>query len=158
MDCWSEILLLWLIFGCNILVLASVCLRMHLLKGGKLKVHCLSIIPPTVSPDPAFWLERLIQLEECFEALSHMGKDKSPGWDGLTVEFFLHFWKKMAPSVLTTINQAGLHGQLEFAIKQGLIKLIPKQFDASSLNHWRPISMMPVIYKILAKVVASRLQ
>ncbi|MCO5548396.1 hypothetical protein L7F22_001853 [Adiantum nelumboides] len=38
----------------------------------------------------------------------------------------------------------------------GIISLIPKGGDASSLRQWRPISLMPLVYKIAARMISTR--
>ena len=39
---------------------------------------------------------------------------------------------------------------------KGLIKLIPKHFSYSLMRHWGPITMMRVMDKIVARVVADK--
>ena len=46
---------------------------------------------------------------------------------------------------------------MEKCTLRGLIKPIPKQLSCSLLKHWRPTTMMLVIYKIAAKLVTNRL-
>jgi len=43
-------------------------------------------------------------------------------------------------------------------INKGLITLIPKSGDHSKLGNWRPITLLGSIYKILAKLLARRIQ
>ncbi|MCO5551870.1 hypothetical protein L7F22_005376 [Adiantum nelumboides] len=43
------------------------------------------------------------------------------------------------------------------ALKQGIIKLIPKNTFPKSLAEWRPITMMGILYKIPAKIIAIRI-
>ena len=46
---------------------------------------------------------------------------------------------------------------METILLKGIIKPIPKQVSCSLPKRWRPISMMTIMYKIVAKVVANRL-
>ena len=46
---------------------------------------------------------------------------------------------------------------MELGIKNGLIKPIPKQVACYKLKHWRPITMMPSIYNLMEKMLATRL-
>ena len=110
-----------------------------------------------MAPAVALDLESSISVEECFQALQALGKEKSPGWDGLTVEFFKEFWEDLKSPITKIANDAFLMERLDADIKRGLIKPIPKMVCCSELKHWRPISMMTVAYKILAKVIALRL-
>ena len=36
--------------------------------------------------------EGLVTKYECFEAIKSMKRNKSPGLDGITIEFYEHFW------------------------------------------------------------------
>lgn len=73
-------------------------------------------------------------VDECFDALKHMGKDKAPGWDGLTVEFFISLWDDLKEVVHILVNRAFMENSMERSIKQGLIRLIPKQPTCSALS------------------------
>lgn len=43
--------------------------------------------------------------------------------------------------------------------KQGVINLIPKKDkDTTSLNNWRPISLLNLDYKIATKAIANRMK
>jgi hypothetical protein len=43
-------------------------------------------------------------------------------------------------------------------INKGLITLIPKLGDHAKLRNWRPITLLGSLYKIMAKMLARRLQ
>ena len=64
--------------------------------------------------------------EECWQALKKLGKEKSPGWDGITTEFWLEFWEQLADSCVAMLDSAFTKGRLGASIKKGLIKPIPK--------------------------------
>jgi len=49
-------------------------------------------------------------------------------------------------------------GETSIYINKGVITFIPKSGDHARLNNWRPITLLRSIYKILAKVLAGRLQ
>ena len=49
-------------------------------------------------------------------------------------------------------------GNLHDGVTNGFISFIPKEGDAKDLNHWRPITLLPLIYKIFAKTLQMRLQ
>ena len=51
----------------------------------------LSSVNRSISQFDALFLDRTISADECKLALFHMGLEKSPGWDGITVEFFQEF-------------------------------------------------------------------
>ena len=49
-------------------------------------------------------------------------------------------------------------GTLGCLINRDIIKLIPKEGDKAFLKNWRPIILLNVSYKILAKIMALRLE
>ncbi|MCO5554648.1 hypothetical protein L7F22_008181 [Adiantum nelumboides] len=44
------------------------------------------------------------------------------------------------------------------SMSSGIISLIPKGGDTSTLRQWRPITLMSSIYKILARMITARLR
>ncbi|MCO5573137.1 hypothetical protein L7F22_026902 [Adiantum nelumboides] len=44
------------------------------------------------------------------------------------------------------------------SMSSGIISLIPKGGDASTLRRWRPITLMSSVYKILVRMITSRLR
>ncbi|CAM5134109.1 unnamed protein product [Eretmochelys imbricata] len=56
---------------------------------------------PTVSAGDRDRLELPLTLAELSEALRCMPTDKSPGMDGLTVEFYRAFWDVLGPDLVT---------------------------------------------------------
>lgn len=94
---------------------------------------------------------------ELFFALQKLGNDKTPGLDGLSKEFMLAFWEQLEDLVLNVINYSWQSGNLPLNLKKGIIKLLPKQIFCSKLEHWRPITMLGIVYKILAKAIALRI-
>ena len=72
-------------------------------------------------------LERPLLNEECFLILKQCSKNKTPGTDGLSVEFYLRFWSLLGEEMVQSLNYAYEHGQLYITQKQGIIKVIPKK-------------------------------
>ncbi|CAM2095972.1 unnamed protein product [Caretta caretta] len=56
---------------------------------------------PTVSASDRDWLELPLTLAKFLEALRRMPTNKSPGMDGLTVEFYRVFWDVLGPDLVT---------------------------------------------------------
>ena len=42
-------------------------------------------------------------------------------------------------------------------LKHGIVKLIPKRTLCEHLTDWRPITLKPVIYKLISKMLVHRL-
>ena len=66
-------------------------------------------------------LEGEITLKELSEALKNMKNEKSPGLDGVTVEFFKIFWPDIGVFILRSINYSYRTGDLSVSQKQGII-------------------------------------
>ena len=103
--------------------------------------------------------EGLLTEKECEEAVKDMKNGKTPGSDGLTVEFYKIFWQDLKDAILNSFNQLFQINSLSEIQKQGLITLRPKSSkDLTNLSNWRPISLLNVDYKIMTKTIASRIK
>ena len=99
----------------------------------------------------------LLSLPELSTALGNMAKNKSPGPDGLSVEFYSKFWNLLGPILLEVINAYYADSDLCNSMKTSNTRLVFKKGDQKSLKNWRPISLLNVDYKICSKALSSRL-
>jgi len=99
-----------------------------------------------------------ITLEECLEAVNGMKSNKSPGLDGLTAEFYKQFWPHISSLVYESFLESQTNGELSRSQKQCVFSLLYKKGDPENMENWRPISLLNIDYKILARVLALRLQ
>ena len=114
---------------------------------------------PCISEEDCNLCDDDITEHECLKALDSMKLNKSPGTDGLTVEFYQYFWPYIKDLVLKSILFAFNHNTLSNEQKRGVIRMIPKKGkDLTNLKNWRPITLLNTDYKILAQVLAKRLQ
>ena len=113
---------------------------------------------PRLSDNDASECEEPISLTELTKALKSMNINKSPGIDGLTVEFYREFWEEIQLLVLESLNEGFKQGKLSYLQRKGIITLLFKGGDATELGNWRPITLLNTDYKILATVLANRLQ
>ena len=75
--------------------------------------------------------------------------NKSPGTDGLPIEFYKIFWNDVKNVLLNSINFAYENGHLSISECQGIITLLPKKDkDPLLLKNWRPISFLNTDYKM----------
>ena len=102
--------------------------------------------------------EGLITENECFKAVMSMSNNKSPGCDGLGIEFYKCFWSDVQDLVVESLNEAYTQGELSESQKQGVLTLLYKKGDKRNLDNWRPISLLNTDYKIIARVMSHRLQ
>jgi hypothetical protein len=115
---------------------------------------------PSLSIDDRNNCEGILTGDECFDALSAMDNNKSPGYDGLTAEFYRHLWPKIGHIVVDALNDAFQTGSFTTCQNRGIISLIHKGKDLprDSLNNYRPIALLNIDYKIATKALAARVQ
>ena len=96
---------------------------------------------------------------EIQRAVKNMKNKKSPGSDGIPVEFYKIFWSDIKKYLLESLNYSFKIGKLTQLQSQGIITLIPKKDrDRTLLSNWRPITLLNTDYKIAAKAVANRIK
>ena len=113
---------------------------------------------PSLSDEDADICEGLLTIAEATEAIRHMKVNKSPGVDGLGVEFYKEFWPEVQDLVLQSLNAAFSKGQLSYTQRKGIISLLFKGGDKEELDNWRPLTLLNTDYKILAMVLTKRIQ
>ena len=102
--------------------------------------------------------ERLMTENDLLKSLKAFKNGKTPGTDGLNAEFYKFFWHDIKQFLLASINYSLEYGTLSIAQRRAIISLLPKgDKDRLYLKNWRPISLLNVDYKILAKALANRL-
>ena len=104
-------------------------------------------------------LEGLITAQELTNAVKTCKRNKTPGIDGLSAEFYIIFWNKIKSMLLNAANFSFQEGCLYDSGKKGLITCIPKKDkDTRLLKNLRPITLLNTDYKLIEKVMASRLK
>ncbi|CAM2116433.1 unnamed protein product [Caretta caretta] len=86
-----------------------------------------------------------------------MPTNKSPGMDGLTVEFYRAFWDILGPDLVTVWAESLQSGVLPLSCRRAVLALLPKKGDLRDLRNWRPVSLLSTDYKIVAKAISLRL-
>ncbi|CAM2114275.1 unnamed protein product [Caretta caretta] len=112
---------------------------------------------PMVSVGDRDRLELPLTLAEFSEALRRMPTNKSPGMDGLTVEFYHAFWDIFGPDLVTVWAESLQSGVLPLSCRRKVLTLLPKKGDLRDLRNWRPVSLLSTDYKIVAKAISLRL-
>ena len=93
---------------------------------------------------------------ECYNALQTCQKNKSPGNDGLTVEFYLAFWPVFGSLLVESLNYAFEYGELSNSQKQAVVTLVEKRGkDKRQIKNWRPISLINVDAKIASNLLEN---
>ena len=125
----------------------------------KLEKFIEGITLPELSNDEMLSCEGILTTAECQKAIKGMKNNKSPGNDGLPIEFYKIFWPSIKHEFLECFNHAYATGNLSTSQKQACITLIDKPGkDRNFLKNWRPISLLNTDYKIATKSISNRLQ
>ena len=91
-----------------------------------------------LSEEDADSCEGLLTEKECWEALKVMNINKSPGCDGLTVEFYRCFWEEIKELVVGSLNEGFYKRELSMSQKQAVLTLLHKKGPKTSLDN-RPV-------------------
>ena len=95
--------------------------------------------------------------KDLITALKSMRIGKSPGHDGLTEEFYEHFWDDLKFYFINFLEQSKIDGQLSISQRQAIIKPIAKKDrDKRFVKNWLPITLLNVDTKILSKSLAEK--
>ena len=111
-----------------------------------------------LSHDENVICEGNITVQECTAALNKMKKNKSPGLDGISTEFYQTFWPLFGKLLVDVFNESYEQGSLSQTQRASVISLIFKKGNTDDISNYRPISLTNVDYRILAFTLAERIQ
>lgn len=113
---------------------------------------------PSLSEASRDELDDPITIEELQVATSLFPNSKAPGDDGLPIEVYKQYGESILPHLLKVFNAAKQNGDLPQSMTRASIVLILKpNKDPLDSGSYRPISLLQTDVKILAKVLALRL-
>jgi hypothetical protein len=115
------------------------------------------LFPHTVTADDSLTLESPCTLQEILVALKSFSKDKIPGPDGWTVEFYLHFFDLVGPDLLELVEDTRLSGKVAGALNSNFLTLIPKEANPTTFGDYRPIALCNMCYKLISKIIATKI-
>ena len=114
---------------------------------------------PKLSDNDVQICEGKLTVEERYKSLQLFDSNKSPGNDGLTVEFYRAFGGLLGQLLADSLNYSYDHGELSNSQKEAIITLIEKKDkDKRDFSNWRPISLINVDVKIGSNAIAKRLE
>ena len=82
---------------------------------------------PKLDKEAQMKCEQELSEQELFSTLKAFKKNKSPGLDGLTAEFYLEFWEALKTKLLEVYKEAYLSGTLPDSMTKGVIVLLEKK-------------------------------
>ena len=113
---------------------------------------------PKINEETAKEMEEPIKIEEILRGISLLGGGKSPGSDGIVIEFYKEFAEVMADILLVVFEAIQVTKGASSTLREAIIILLYKKEDPREIKNWRPISLLNNDYKILTRVLATRLQ
>ena len=118
-----------------------------------------SIDTPKLSEEEKSFLDQPLSKQELYDVIKTIKTNKTPGFDGLPIEFYIVLWPDICDLLLNAYNFSFSHGLLSQSQRNGIITLLPKKDkDPLYIKNYRPITLLTVDYKILAKCLANRLK
>ncbi len=98
-----------------------------------------------------------ITFREVQQAVKDLSAGKSPKGDGFPTEFYTSFSDLLFPSPPAVFKDALQTGNLPETMQNAMITLIHKKGkDPQQCGSYRPVSLVNVDAKILAKILASK--
>lgn len=129
--------------------------------------------PPPIRSSP-FWFSQLLSfqctdshyqqmllmptLEEIQSLFFKLNPNKAPGPDGLTSAFFKSAWDVLGEEVTRSIQHFFNSSFLPATANATILTLVPKFPGASKISDFRPISCLNTIYKVISRLLVTRLK
>ena len=98
-----------------------------------------------------------VTLDFVIKEIDHLCKDKATGEDGISCKIVKLSKHAIAQSLTDIINMSLIRGVVPRAWKRARVVPIFKSGDISSLNNYRPISILPIVSKIVERTVHKQL-
>ena len=114
---------------------------------------------PKLSEIEMLSMEGAITFDECTSVIKSFALNKTPGNDGLPIEFYTTFWPEINPPLMDSFTYSIENGSLTTSQRQAIISLLDKKGkDRLLVENWRPISLLNTDYKIFSKCIAERVK
>ena len=111
-----------------------------------------------VSEEVKHQQELQITIGELELAIKAMNNNKTPGEDGLPVDFYKVFWNKIKEVFYEMVCEVYQEGLLQPSARKGILNLIPKaNKDTRIIKNLRPITLLNTDYKIIEKAIANKM-
>ena len=100
--------------------------------------------------------EQQVTMVDLENAIKFMNNQKTPGEDGIPVDFYKVFWRQIKTPFLEMVEEVYESKTLHETARRGILNLIPKpNKDSRYIKNLRPITLLNTDYKIIEKAVAN---
>ena len=82
---------------------------------------------PQLTEEQKLTCEDKTSAEECYNILESFQTNKTPGNDGIPIEFYKVFWPLISDPFLKCVNESFEQGEMSCSQKQAVITLIEKK-------------------------------
>ena len=89
--------------------------------------------------------------------LMSLKTDSAPGWDNISTKYLKAVKNQVIPIIVHLANLCFQKGVFPSPLKRAVITPVHKSAVRDNMNIYRPISILPVISKILKKLLNNRL-
>lgn len=96
--------------------------------------------------------------EEVKEVVWQCEGSKSPSSDEFNFNFIRNCWNYLKTDIMEVVHLFQETGSLSKGCNASFIALVPKVKDPSSLDQFKPISLVGIFYKIITKVLACHMK
>jgi hypothetical protein len=103
-------------------------------------------------------LTKPFSLEELRVAIFTMETNTAPGPDHIPVEFYQKSWKSIKLDLFDMLNEFWGHKLDLGRLNYGIITMIPKMKEANKIQHYRPICLLNVSFKIITNILMLRFE
>lgn len=81
----------------------------------------------------------------------------APGPDGFTFNFYKAAWSLIGDELFHVVSEFVRVGQMPKGVNTTYVTLVPKNAHPTKFTEFRPISLTPGVYKIVGKLLSSRI-
>lgn len=108
----------------------------------------------TIATGPKYY--NVLNLNDLEEAISRM-RSNTPGIDQLSLDIIKGLNDHNKKLIVDEFNKSLLNKDIPLDWKKGWVKLIPKR-EVSTFSDIRPITIMPILYRILFNIIAFNIR